>query len=62
MNKKELRKKLSEGNYNFLRDYLIIEYEELKERLVDLLDPGEVKIAQGSARVLRDLLQLTKQK
>jgi len=45
-----------------LRDYLIIEYEELKERLVDLLDPGEVKIAQGSARVLRDLLQLTKQK
>ena len=60
--KKQLKEQLSQGNKLNLTEYLQLEYEEAKEKLVDLQSEDEIKRTQGLARYLRDLIKLTSEK
>jgi hypothetical protein len=60
--KKQLKEQISQGNKLNISSYLEMEYEEAKEKLVDLQSEDEIKRTQGIARYLRDLIKLTSEK
>ena len=57
--KKELTNQIKSGNLQYLNELLRLEYEEIKETLIDMEDDSKLKRLQGAAKQLRELIILT---